>query len=100
MKIVRAKVIVDHLVRFYLDDRTSVDRDFALLSGPAFSKIMHDPKLFKKIRVIDGHPVWPGDVDFCPDALLRGGQRRGRPEKFAIVGALGTLWSGRGVKSL
>jgi hypothetical protein len=36
MKIVRARVLVDHIVRFYLDDGTHVDRDFALVRGEVF----------------------------------------------------------------
>ena len=100
MKIVRAKVLVDHIIRFHLDDGTYVDRDFAFVKGKVFDPIMKDPEKFKQIRVRDGEPYWPGDVDLCPDAILRGGIGKGRPEKFATIGIMGTLWSGRGVTSL
>jgi hypothetical protein len=100
MKIVRARALVDHIVRFHLDDGTYVDRDFAFVHGDVFETIMKDPKLFAQIRVVDGHPSWPGEVDLCPDAVLRGRIGRGRPMKFAVIGAGGTLWPGKGVTSL
>jgi len=100
MKIVSAKVLVDHIVRFFLDDGTHVDRDFAFVHGGVFEPIMKNPKLFRKIKVVDGHPSWPGEVDLCPDAILRGGLGSRRPMKFAIVGAMGTLWPGKGVTSV
>lgn len=100
VKITRAMALVDHIVRFYLDDGTYVDRDFAFVHGGVFEPIMKNPSLFKKIKVTDGHPSWPGEVDLCPDAILRGGIGRWRPMKFAIVGAMGTLWPGRGVTTI
>jgi hypothetical protein len=100
MKIVRAEVIVDKIVRFYLDDGTHVDRDFAFVSGEVYDPVFEDPAEFKKIKIRDGHPSWPGDVDLCPDALLFGRLGRGRrPVRFATVGARGCLWSGRPVRS-
>lgn len=102
MKIMRATVLHDYgyVVRFHLDNGTHVDRDFSLVRGGVFEPIMRDRKLFKKIRVRDGHPSWPNDVDLCPDAVLRGGLGRGQPAKFAIIGSRGTLISGRGVKTI
>jgi hypothetical protein len=100
MKITRARVVSGHIVRFYLDDGTSVDRDFSLVCGEVWDPLLSDPRKFRQVRVKDGHPYWPGDVDVCPDAILRGKIGRGRPPKFATIGARGTLWSGRGVTSL
>lgn len=100
MKIVRARVFDGYIVRFHLSDGTHVDRDFAFVRGGVFDPIMRDRKLFAKIRVHDGFPSWPGEVDLCPNAILRGGMGRRRPAKFAIIGPRGTLISGRGVRSV
>ena len=100
MKITSAKVFDGYIIRFHLDDGTYVDRDFAFVNGGVFEPIKRDPKLFAKIFVRDGYPSWPGEVDLCPDAILRGGLGRGRPAKFAIIGPRGTLISGKGVKTI
>ena len=100
MQIVRAKVFDGYIVRFHLDDGTYVDRDFAFVSGGVFKPIMRNRKLFSKISVKGGYPSWPGEVDLCPDAVLRGKIGRGKPAKFAIIGPRGTLISGRGVKAI
>jgi hypothetical protein len=100
MKITGARVFDGYIVRFRLSDGTHVDRDFAFVRGGVFTPIMRDRELFAKIRVRDGYPSWPGDVDLCPDAVLRGGINRRRPAKFAIIGPRGTLISGRGVKTV
>lgn len=100
MKIVKAKVLVDHIVRFHLDNGTYVDRDFSLLSGEVFDPIWKDPKKFKQVRVVGGCPTWPGEVDFCPDAVLRGGFGRKQPVRFALIGRGGSLHSGKGVRQL
>jgi hypothetical protein len=106
MKIVKARVLHDYgwIVRFWLDDGSHVDRDFAFVSGPVFDPIWKDRRRFKSVKIVDGYPTWIGPdgnvVDLCPDAVLRGGLGRGRPMRFAIVGPAGTLISGRGVKSL
>jgi hypothetical protein len=100
VKIVKAKVLVDHIVRFNLDNGTYVDRDFSMLSGEVFDSIWKDPKKFKKVRVIGGCPTWPNDVDFCPDAVLWGRFGKKQPARFALIGRGGSLHSGRGVKQL
>lgn len=100
MKIIRAKAYDGYIVRFYLSDGTHVDRDFAFVRGGVFDPIMRDRKLFAKIKVRDGYPSWPGEVDLCPDAVLRGGISRKRPAKHAIIGPRGTLISGKGVKTV
>ncbi len=106
MKIIKAKVLHDYgwIVRFWLDNGTHVDRDFAFVSGPVFDPIWKDRRRFKSVKIVDGYPTWRGPddsiVELCPDAVLRGGIGRGRPMKFAIIGPAGTLISGRGVKSL
>ena len=106
MQITRAKVLGDYgwIVRFWLDNGTYVDRDFAFVRGSVFDPIWTNRKRFKAVKIVDGCPAWFGPdgniVDLCPDAVLRGGLGRGRPAKFAIVGPAGTLISGRGVKSL
>lgn len=101
MKIVGAEVVVDRIVRFRLDDGTCVDRDFAFVRGEVYDPVFGDLAKFKKVKILDGHPSWPGDLDLCPDALLFGRTGRGRrPARFAIVGAGGCLWPGRAVRSL
>ena len=100
MQITRARALDGYIVRFHLSDGTYVDRDFAFVRGGVFDPIMKDRRLFSKIKVRDGYPSWPGEVDLCPNAILRGGLGRGRPAKFAIVGARGTLISGKGVKTV
>ena len=35
--------------------------------------------------VVGGDPCWPGELDFCPDVILRGGLK-GRVPAFAFVG--------------
>ena len=38
-----------------------------------------------KVFVAGGSPSWPGELDFCPDVILRGGME-GRVPRFAFVG--------------
>ena len=104
MKIVGAEVLdlYGWIVRFSLDDGTCVDRDFSLVRGGELDFIRKDRRKFRRIRIVDGCPAWRGRdgrlIDLCPDAILRGGIRRGRPAGFAIVGPGGTLipWRGYG----
>ena len=106
MQITRARVLGDYgwIVRFWLDNGTHVDRDFAFVRGEVFDPIWRDRRQFCRIKIVDGCPTWIGRdgqvVDLCPDAILRGGYSRGRPAKFAIIGPRGTLISGKGVKNI
>lgn len=100
MQITSAKVLDGYIVRFRLSDGTYIDRDFAFVRGGVFEPIWKDPRKFRQIRVVCGCPTWPNDVDLCPNAIMRGGIRSGRPSKFAIIGPRGTLISGRGVKEV
>ena len=99
MKIIKAKATVDYFVRFWLDNGRYVDRDFSLVRGPVFDPIWNDPRKFRRVRVIDGVPTWPGDVDVAPEGILRGGEK-GRIPKIAIIGARGTLISAKAITSL
>ncbi len=85
MKIVKAKVVVDYIVELTLDDGRVVERDFSLLRGPVFDPIMRDRRKFRKLRIVDGVLVWPGDVDVDPDGILRH-NCKGPVLKRAIVG--------------
>lgn len=73
MKIVRARVLHDHLVQFTLDDGRKIERDFSLIQGRAFERTWRDPRKFKRVTVVDGKPTWPGKLEFSPEVILRGG---------------------------
>ena len=83
--IVRVKVLHDHLVQFTLEDGRRIERDFSLIEGRAFDTTWRDPRTFKRVRVVDGKPTWPGKLEFNPEVILRGG-RPGRIPKRAFVG--------------
>lgn len=85
MKITQARVLHDHVVRFRLDDGRLIDRDFSLVEGGVFTETWNNPGKFSKVFVVDGHPSWPGELDFCRDVVLRGGTE-GRVPRFAFVG--------------
>lgn len=97
MGIVGARVLGRYgwIVRFRLDDGTCVDRDFSLVRGGVLDFVREDRRKFRRIGIVDGCPAWRGRdgrlIDLCPDAILRGGAGRGRPARFAIIGAGGTL---------
>jgi len=99
MTILSAKVIVDYIVEFKLDDGRSVERDFSLVCGPAYSRVWRDPKKFRKVKIVGGTPTWPDNVEFCPDAVLRGGTK-GRVPKSATIGTGGHLISSKPVRNL
>ena len=73
------------MVRFRLSDGRDIDRDFSLVEGGVFTETWNDPKKFRKVFVAGGSPSWPGELDFCPDVVLRGGLK-GRVPRFAFVG--------------
>ena len=73
------------MVRFRLSDGRDIDRDFSLVEGGVFTATWADPKKFAKVFVAGGSPSWPGELDFCPDVILRGGME-GRVPRFAFVG--------------
>lgn len=100
MIIKSAKVVHGYVVRLYLDDGTHVDRDFAFVRGPVFDRCWRNPRLFARVKVIDGSLTWPGEVDFCSDSLLWGGKMRGRPPGEAIVGPMGTLISSARINAI
>jgi hypothetical protein len=66
-------VLHDHVVRFRLDNGKHIDRDFSLVEGSVFTETWNNPKKFSRIFIVDGHPSWPGELDFCADVILRGG---------------------------
>jgi len=76
-----------------LSDGSSVERDFALVRGPAFNSIRRRDGLDPRVRVRRGTLVWPGEIDFELDLILWGWPRsRGsRPLPRALVGCGGTL---------
>lgn len=73
------------MVRFRLSDCRDIDRDFSLVEGGVFTETWADPRKFAKVFVTGGSPSWPGELDFCPDAVPRGGLA-GRVPRFAFVG--------------
>jgi hypothetical protein len=95
-QLVKARVLHDRVVEYVLTDGRKIQRDFSLVTGGVFnSKRWTDPKNFAKARVVGGDPCWPGELDFCPDVVLRGGLK-GRVPAFAFVGN-GKLLSRRAV---
>ncbi len=61
-------------LRLTLTDGSVIERDLsALLDGPVFEPIRHDPALFRAARVEAGTVVWPNGADLCPDVLIWGG---------------------------
>jgi hypothetical protein len=85
-RLLKAKVLRDRVVEYTLTDGRKIQRDFSLVTGGVFSsRKWTDPKNFAKARVVGGEPCWPGELDFCPDVILRGGLR-GRVPAFAFVG--------------
>jgi hypothetical protein len=79
-------VLHDRVVEYTLTDGRKIQRDFSLVTGGVFnSKKWTDPRNFAKAMVRDGEPSWPGELDFCPDVVLRGGLK-GRVPAFAFVG--------------
>lgn len=84
--LVKARVLHDRVVEYTLTDGRKIQRDFSLIRGGVFdSKKWAAPRNFAKARVVGGDPCWPGELDFCPDVVLRGGLR-GRVPAFAFVG--------------
>lgn len=87
MKIVGAKVLNDFFVEFELSDGRKITRDFSLLSVyPAFKEVWSNRRKFRRLRVVDGVPTWPGDCDFSPEGILWGHAPSGKIPKHAIVG--------------
>lgn len=77
MTLVRIKCVEplpDHRLRLTLTNGDVVERDVdKYLVGPVFDAIRRDPAVFAQVRVEHGTVVWPGDVDLCPDVLIRDG---------------------------
>jgi Protein of unknown function (DUF2442) len=74
LRIKHATPISGYRLRLTLSDGSVVERDLeALLEGPVFESIRHDPELFRQVKVERGTLSWPGDVDLCPDTILWNG---------------------------
>jgi hypothetical protein len=99
MNIVGARVVVDRIVRFELDDGRQVERDFSLVRGPVFDRAWRTQEKFNQVKIVGGVPTWPGEVELCPDAVLRGGTR-GRIPRSAIVSSGNRLLSSVPVREL
>jgi hypothetical protein len=85
-QLVKARVLHDRVVEYVLTDGRKIQRDFSLVVGGVFnSRKWTNPKNFAKAKVVGGDPCWPGELDFCPDVILRGGLK-GRVPAFAFVG--------------
>ena len=85
-QLAKAKVLHDRVVEYTLTDGRKIQRDFSLVTGGVFdSKKWTNPRNFAKAMVKGGDPCWPGELDFCPDVVLRGGLK-GRVPAFAFVG--------------
>jgi hypothetical protein len=61
-------------LRLTLTDGSTIVRDVsALMSGPVFESLKHDPESFRMVRAEGGTVVWPNGADLCPDVLIWGG---------------------------
>lgn len=90
IKMTRVEFRGGYVVRFWLNNGRYVDRDFMFLRGGVFERIWKDPRKFRRLRIVDGRPTWPGDIDLCPDTVLRG-LDKGKILKNAVVGQGGGL---------
>ncbi len=75
-KIIRAITLKDRLVRLEYADGATVDVDFTpiIRQGGVFESLKRD-EVFKRLTVAsNGRSIsWPGEVDFCADALWMAG---------------------------
>jgi len=98
-KIVSAKIRESYVVDFRLSDGRCVTRNFMFLRGGVFEPIWRDLRKFRRLKVVDGIPTWPGNVDLDPDVVLRG-PHKGKILLNAVVGQGGRLLSATPTTSL
>lgn len=93
LKAVKAKV-EGFVVVLTLNDGSVIERDFAFVDGPVFRRWRKRDGIDKRVKLGDGELSWPGEIDFCLDAVIWGGlppKTRRRPLKRAAIGGQGCL---------
>lgn len=90
VKITRCEPREGYVVRFHLSDGRRVDRNFMFLRGGVFEKIWREPRRFRSVKIVEGVPTWPEDIDLDPNVVLRG-LGRGKIPRDAVVGQGGRL---------
>ena len=77
-KIAKATPLKDRVIRLQYADGAIVDVDFAPLigQGGVFERLTRDD-LFKQVSIAsNGRSIcWPGEIDFCADALWKAGAK-------------------------
>lgn len=72
IKIIAAKILDKHIVRFTFSDGVQKDIDFTpFINKSEFTKPLLDHQYFQTMKVYEnGRGVyWPNGYDFCPDTL-------------------------------
>jgi hypothetical protein len=75
------------VVLLTMSDGSTIERDFVLVSGPAFKRWKRATGIDPRVRLGDGEIYWPGDIDFSLDTVVWGdpNEKRRRPLKRAAV---------------
>jgi len=98
IKPVKAKVN-GFVVEIAMNDGSVIERDFTFVRGPAFRKWRGRDGIDRRVRLHvsddgSGELSWPGDIDFCLDAVIWGGRAPRKPRRpipRAVVGVEGRL---------
>lgn len=70
-RIVEIRVADDYRVWLRFDDGVAGEVDFSAHAGQGVFKAWKDPEFFRRAAIGDGGRTlaWPGELDFCADAL-------------------------------
>jgi hypothetical protein len=81
MKITTVKALPDYRLELRFDNGERGIVDLSEYAGRGVCAAWEQPGMFEQVAVTDeGAVVWPGEIDFCPDALyLR--MTKKRPEE-------------------
>jgi Protein of unknown function (DUF2442) len=70
MRITKAKPLADYLLELNFDNGESGVADLSSFAGRGVCAAWETPGVFEKVTITDeGAVQWPGEIDFCPDAL-------------------------------
>lgn len=70
MKITAARSLPDFRLELRFDNGESGVVDLSSYAGRGVCAAWNTPGLFEQVQVTDeGAVEWPGEIDFCPDAL-------------------------------
>ncbi len=75
IRIADVQALGAHRVRLTLTNGRVGEVDLEpLLQGPVFTEIRRDPRVFRRVTVIEeaGTIAWPNGADLCPDVLIDG----------------------------